>query len=579
MLSQVDEIKERLDIVQVISEYLQLKKVGANYKASCPFHSEKTPSFYVSPSRQIFKCFGCGQSGDIFKFVMAIDGVEFKEALQILARKAGVEIKKEPIQKRTERQRQCEICDLAARFFSKQLDSSRIGKEAKKYLLSRSISENSIKEWRLGYAPDTWRGISDFLISRGYKREEVIKSGLAIKNEGAFDSTSDSSSYDRFRGRIMFPIFDLSGQAVGFTGRVFKKKEEQAKYVNTPNTLLYDKSRVLYGLDRAKLEIRKKDACILVEGQTDVILSRQSGADNVVASSGTSLTFYQLKIISRYTKNLLLAFDMDVAGEAATKKGIDIAQSLDFDIKIIALPESKDPADVIKENFKQWQKKVDEAKEIINFYFEQSINRFDKKGVKEKKKISEILLPFISRIQNKIEQAHWISKLAMEIDIREEAIWEQIKKEASSCKSSLTVSDGVYEIDKLSDKKPESQQRKIEERLLMLLLKFPANFKKIKSIPKFSFNGGEKLFKALGDGQEVPKELAEFVSELELEFEVENERGREMDIQEEIQFCLMKMRNILTQEEKNKIVKKIKEVEKLQDKNKRSKLLEKLRKL
>ena len=579
MLSPIDEIKERLDIVQVISEYLPLKKVGANYRALCPFHSEKNPSFYVSPSRQIFKCFGCGKSGDIFKFIMEIEGVEFKDALQILAKKAGVEIKKEPIEKRTERQRLYEIYELATKFFEKQLEKTKRGKQAREYLLSRKISEDSIKKWRLGYAPNTWRGLSDFLVSKGYKREEIIKAGLAVKKESSFEENKTSwDSYDRFRGRIMFPIFDLQDNVIGFGGRIFHPDSDQdssePKYLNTPNTLIYDKSRVLYGLNKAKMEIREKNEAVLVEGYTDVILSSQAGVRNVIATSGTALTLEQLKILSRYTKNLVFSFDMDIAGQSATKRGIDIAQLQGFNIKIISLPEGKDPADVAGDNPKQWQRRVEESKEIINFYFEQSFRAFDSRTVEGKKKISEILLPFISRIQNKIEQAHWVAELAKRFKIREDTIWDQLTKITNT-------QEQIGEKEENSSDTPEkkkSWRRQIEERLLMLLLKFPQYFKKIKETPTFSFPEGEMLFKTLQEGKRVPSELNQFISELELQFEVEKNEG-EIKVEEEIEFCLSQLQKISSQEEIKKIEEELKEAEAAGNKKKISHLLKKLNRL
>ncbi len=375
MVSPVDEIKERLDIVEVIQSYIKLQKAGANYRANCPFHSEKKPSFFVSPARQIWHCFGCGKGGDIFGFIREIENVEFGDALRILANRAGVELKKqfpeEEAALKTERERLYEICELSSKFFERQLEASKIGEEAKKYLLGREISEESIKKWRIGYSPDTWQGLSDFLVGRGYKREEVEKAGLAIKN-------NDGGFYDRFRARIMFPIFDLNSQIVGFGGRIFGQKEstEIAKYVNTPSTILYDKSRILYGLDRAKMEIRQKDFCILVEGYTDVIMSFQADVSNVVATSGTALTNYQLKILKRYSENIYTSFDMDLAGDSATKRGIDLAQLQGFNIKVVVIPEDKDPADLISKSPKDWEKIIKEAKSILDFYFETTFSKF-----------------------------------------------------------------------------------------------------------------------------------------------------------------------------------------------------------
>ncbi|PJA02254.1 hypothetical protein COX73_01725, partial [bacterium (Candidatus Gribaldobacteria) CG_4_10_14_0_2_um_filter_36_18] len=282
--SPIEEIKSKLDIVELIGSYIKLQKTGINYRALCPFHSEKKPSFFVSPSRQIFKCFGCGKFGDVFKFVMEIEGLEFGDALRVLAKRTGVELRKQDPKLKTERKRLYDIMELACRFFERQLKESKTGLEVKKYLLERGINEESIKKWRLGYAPNTWQSLSDFLVSKGYEREEVVRAGLAIKKEQDFSANqreSASTSYDRFRGRIIFPVFDLNSQVIGFGGRIFSINQRsypcppealpsgdgrrapesastEAKYINTPNTLLYNKSWVLYGLNFAKVEVRRK---------------------------------------------------------------------------------------------------------------------------------------------------------------------------------------------------------------------------------------------------------------------------------------------------------------------------------
>src|SRR3989344_2634913 len=262
---------------------------------------------------------------------MGIEGVEFGDALRILAAKAGVQLKRENVQLRTERQRLYEVCELACKFFQKQLDGG-VGRQAEEYLAGRGILKESMQKWRLGYSPDTWNGLTDFLIGKGYAREEVVRAGLAIPKEGR-----QGESYDRFRGRIMFPVFDLNSQVVGFGGRVFKQQDQKeiAKYINTPQTLLYDKSSTLYGMNYAKMPVRKSNQCVLTEGYTDVIMCHQAGFENTVASSGTALTPRHLNILKRYSDNLLLAFDMDVAGDSATKRGINLAESQGFNIKIV----------------------------------------------------------------------------------------------------------------------------------------------------------------------------------------------------------------------------------------------------
>ena len=395
--SPIEEIKSKLDIVEVVGSYLKLQKTGANYRALCPFHSEKKPSFFVSPARQIWRCFGCGAGGDVFKFIMQIEGVEFGDALRILARRAGVELKPYRPELKTQRQRLYEISELACRFFEKQLEGSSAGKKAKDYLLKRGLQEKSIKKWRLGYSPDKWRALSDFLVGKGYQREEIVRAGLAIESE------KSSTPYDRFRGRIIFPIFDLNSQVIGFGGRVFKKtqSEELAKYINTPNTLIYDKSRVLYGLNFAKVAIREKDACILTEGYIDVILAHQAGYENSIATSGTALTFQQLKILKRYTSNLLTAFDMDVAGDLATKRGIDLAQEQDFEVRVIRMPKDTDPADIITKNVEKWKDLVAKAKEIIGFYFESAIDKFDKTTSQGKKQIQKFFCQKLNKFPTK----------------------------------------------------------------------------------------------------------------------------------------------------------------------------------
>jgi len=582
MPSQSDEIKEKLDIVQVISEYLELKKVGANYRANCPFHSEKTPSFYVSSSKQIFKCFGCQKAGDVFTFLMELEGIEFPEALQILAKKTGVEIKKEPPQQRTEKQRLYEICNTALRFFEKQLKTADSGREAKEYLKKRGIKEKTIKEWHIGWAPSAWRGLSDFLISRGYKREEIIKAGLAIRSEERI-----ASPYDRFRERIMFPIFDLQNNAIGFGGRTFKVDSRSdshksvsaiAKYINTPNTLIYDKSMVLFGLNIAKMKIREEDEVVLVEGYTDVILSAQSGIQNVVSTSGTALTSHQLRILSRYTKNISLCFDMDIAGEAATKKGIDIAQIQGFNIKIVSLPENKDPADVASENSEEWRGDIKEAEEIINFYFKQSFERFDKNTVEGKKKISEIILPFVARLQNKIEEAHWIGELSQKLSLQEEIIWQEVEKirgkQSKEYSAESLIPSGV----KLEDKK---RKRKLEERLLMFFLKFPEEFSKVADrLPVFSFQEGAAIVNFLKEGGEAEKDLNNFISELDLQFDIENEKW-EIKPKEEIRFCIDSILKIARDEDFRKIQEELKEAEteNPEDEKKIAKILDKINNL
>jgi DNA primase len=557
--SPIDEIKNRLDVVEVIGSYIKLHKAGANFRAICPFHSEKKPSFFVSPARQIWHCFGCSKGGDIFGFVKEIEGVEFGDALRILAQKAGVELKRqspEAAKWRSERQKLYEICELTTKFFEKQLEESKVGKEANKYLLDRGISEESIKKWRIGYAPDVWKGLSDFLNSKGYQKEEIKKAGLGLSSErGSF--------YDRFRGRIIFPIFDLNSQVVGFTGRVFKDRDktEIAKYVNTPQTLLYDKGRILYGLDKAKVEIRKKDFCILVEGNTDAIMVSQAGFLNVVATSGTALTPFQLRILKRYSDNLLIAFDMDVAGDAATKRGIDLAQIQGFNVKVITLPEGSDPADVVSQDPEEWERCLKEAKSILGFYFESAFSKFDREDPEGKREISKILLPVIKRIPNKIVQSHWVGELVKKLRVKEEDVREELKKVR------LEGYSEIYglEPEEIASLPQKSRKELLEERLVILILKSSQNLKTVgeRQVAYLSPQIREILaFLKANPNLDVKKLNPELVKPFNyLALKSEIEEIEEKDIAPEIQCCLRGLKDIETKNKLDRISQDIKKAE------------------
>lgn len=549
--SPVEEIKDRLDIVDVIRSYIKLEKAGANYRAVCPFHSEKKPSFFVSPSRQMWHCFGaCSTGGDIFKFVMKIENVEFKDALRILAQKAGVELKREDPKLKTERQRLHEISELACSFFEKQLESST-GKEARDYLLKRGLKEETIKKWRLGYSPDTWQGLSDFIVSRGYKREELVKAGLALK------SNKTGSYYDRFRGRIMFPVFDLSSQVIGFGGRVFKT-DDPAKYVNSPSTLLYDKSKVLYGLNKAGMDIRKNNKCILVEGYMDVIMVDQAGHSNVVATSGTALTPYQLKILKRYTDNLYTAFDMDIAGDSATKRGISLAQEQGFNIKIVSMPQGKDPADIALD----MSSLVDKAKSIHNFYMENTFSKYNKDTLEGKKQISNILLPVIKNIPNKIEQGVWVKSLASGLDAREEDVLAELDKVGLERKEEV-IEEKIIQ---------KTRKQLLEERLILLLFQDPKN-KDSLSIDDLKFFSEAKLVNYLYNKQgDIPKDIVERVSYFSLRAEAEPIVCDNLCL--EFKDCLKQLKTLIVKDKLNLISKEIKKAEQDKDFKKVQQLVE-----
>ncbi|MEI7424738.1 MAG: DNA primase [Candidatus Staskawiczbacteria bacterium] len=489
MDSQIEEIKNKLNVLDIVSSYIKLTKTGVNYRGLCPFHSEKGPSFFVSPARQMWKCFGCSKGGDIFEFVKDIEGVEFGDALRILASKAGVELKRENPQLVSERKRLYEICDLACSFFEKQLGNSGYGKEAEDYLLKRGITEESITKWRLGYSPDTWQGLSDFLVGRGYTRDEIVAAGLAVQSE------KGNNPYDRFRGRIIFPIFDLNSQIIGFGARIFKEadKKETAKYINTPQTLLYDKSNVLYGINYAKLSIRKNNQCVLTEGYTDAIMCHQAGFDNTVAVSGTALTPRHLNTLKRYTDNLLLSFDMDVAGDTATKRGINLAESQGFNIKVVdTYSGAKDPAEIILENPENWGESVKNARSIMDFYFDSAFAKIDKNTPQGKKEISKIILPAIKVLQNKIEQSFWVQKLAEKLNVSQDAVIEELK--VIKLENNLPTPE-INTVKAVGNNFTSQGRKKLlEDRIISLVFKDPYNLNLIKETDYSLFCEPNKKF-------------------------------------------------------------------------------------
>jgi len=589
MNSQIEEIKNRLDIVDVIRGYINLQKAGNNYKAVCPFHSEKTPSLMVSPEKQIWHCFGCGKGGSIFDFVMEIEGVDFGDALKMLAQRAGVKLDRADSQLseswKTERTRLYEICDLASRFFVKQLEASQTGQKMIQYLKERGLKEQTIKDWQIGYAPGNWQSLVNFLNSRGYSGEELVKAGLAVKSE----KSSEGKYYDRFRERIIFPLKNINGTIVGFSGRENPQKpsEKMGKYINTPNTLIYDKSKVLYGLDKSKLALRKKDMCIIVEGQMDVIMSHQAGFDNVIASSGTAVSPWQLKIINRYTENLATAFDMDIAGETATKRGIDLAVAAGLNTKVISLSGEKDPADYIRKDPSLWEEAINKSKEVIEFYFDIAFSKYDTKSAEGKKKISKLILPIIKKIPNHIEQAHWLQELGKKLMVSEKDIIEEMKN---------VKEDDYFQQNFVEDKKVylKKERPSLEEYSLGFALAHPefsncyqkhsscifsdADLGKIFEVFKIKNKRSNKI-----NLNSLKKSLEPYLSEqidyLMFKAEAQKKTEEEFSPEEEVKFCFNQLRKNYFKRKLSYLNLAIAEAEDKKDRNSLKKLTEKFNKI
>jgi len=554
-MNEIEEIKNRLDIVDVISEYVKLDKAGVNYKGVCPFHKEKTPSFIVSPAKQIYHCFGCANGGDMFEFIKQIEGVEFYDALRVLAKKAGVELQqnKEWAQEKTERQKILETLEQATKFFEYYLEQSSSGKDVKEYLNKRGFKDETIKDWRMGYAPSSYELLCNFLEKRGHSKKYIEKAGLGfLKANGVLG--------DRFRSRIIFPFFNINSEIVGFTGRIFGKEENTAKYLNTPATSVYDKSKILFGIHKAKIAIREQDECILVEGNVDAILASQAQTKNVVAVSGTALTELHLGVISRYTRNLVFCFDMDGAGKKATKRAIDLALKLGFNINVVTFEQGKDPADIILEKGEEeWQKIVSCGEPIMDYYFKIAFEDKDVNNIKDKKEISQELLLEIKKINNKIEQVHFIQLLADRLKVTESDIREELGK--IKVKKEDIQKEVVYN-------KKENQKEKLQKQFLKL---FSIKEIELDNILYLFTDDYRNILEELKSKkiEEVIKDkslLAEIVlgAEKEKQILIENE----VKVEIEIKNCINQLKKVFLDNQKKELSLEIKNEKDLNKKNK-----------
>lgn len=426
MQNQTDEIKNKLDIVDIVSEYIKLTKAGGNHKAPCPFHKEKQPSFMVSQEKQIFHCFGCNEGGDMFSFVQKIENCDFPEALRILAKKAGVEIKQQNPEMYSQKTKVLDVLKQAASFFYITLLENPDAKIAKDYIQKRNIREETVEDFKLGYALDSWDAVYNYLRSKGFSDELIFKSGLISQSP-----TGHQKYYDRFRRRLMFPIRDIHGQVIGFTGRVLPggdSEKEGGKYINTPQTLAYNKSTVLYNLDLAKQNIKKAGYIILVEGNMDVVSLYQHGIQNAVCISGTALTEEQVNLLKRFSNNIILAFDMDEGGERALLRGIEQALLHEMNVKVLVLPFGKDPDECVTKDKSAFLTSIKEAKLIMDYFFDKTLKNLDVAQVTDKKQAVKTLLPWIKRIADPVEQTHYIQELSEKININEEVLRDSLNK-------------------------------------------------------------------------------------------------------------------------------------------------------
>ncbi len=424
MSDTVQQVKDKLSIVDVVSQYVKLERSGTNLRARCPFHAERTPSFFVSPERGTYHCFGCNVGGDIFSFVEQIEGLDFKGALKVLAEKAGVELVYERggKEQKDERERLFELLEVATIFYT-----SRLSDAAKKYLKERGMKDVTMQEFRLGFAGGEWSMLSDHLKTKKFTDKEILDAGLAKKNERG-------SLTDKFRNRIIFPIADSAGRIVGFSGRIFGEEAhpDAPKYLNSPETPLFHKSKILYGFDKAKVPIRKLNCAVLVEGQMDLLASHQSGWGNTVAVSGTAFTPEHAQLIRRMTDNIVIALDADAAGIKAAGRAARAALQGGLNVKVAQLPSGLDPADLIlKEGADAWKKSIRDSKDIITFLLD-VLEEHAKSKDNFRRSVEIVVLPFLADVTSPIAREQYLGEIAKRLGVSESAVAEAFAKVPSS---------------------------------------------------------------------------------------------------------------------------------------------------
>ena len=532
MTDTVQQIKDRLSITDVVSQYVKLERAGGAYRARCPFHSERTPSFFVSPDRGTYHCFGCNVGGDIFSFVEQIEGLDFKGALKILAEKAGVPLVYEKKGERDSRERLFELLETAAILYASSLNDP-----AREYLHRRGINDETIKSFRVGLAGESWSDTSNYLRSKNFSEKEILDAGLAKRGERGL--------FDRFRSRIIFPIADSAGRTVGFSGRIFpstgsgqaertESKIEPPKYLNSPETVLFHKSKILYAYDRAKQAIRKHNCAVLVEGQLDLLASHQAGWGNTVAVSGTAFTMEHAVLINRMTENLVIALDADEAGIKAAGRAARSALRGGLNVKVARLPEGMDPADLILESGKEaWSSAIREAKDIIVFLLDVLYEHTGKdgKGKLEKdrfrKAVETIVLPFLADVQSPIARDQYVREIASRLGVSEKAVLDSLAGVPRDSSAEISA-DGVQARPAFAERFGRARQA------FSLLL-----WQEAASKPQLEVKEYAKGFEhAIGaDAYKILRSLPESEQEA-LRFSAENMYGKSSGVKREAQALL-----------------------------------------
>ena len=478
-MSVIDEVKQKTDIASIVSQYVTLKKAGRNLVGLCPFHDERNPSFFVYPEQQSWHCFGCNTGGDAFSFIMKKEGLDFGEALSLLAQRAGVTIPSRAgrDEEKEEKERLYKINEAAARYFHNLLLNSSEGVNARNYFQGRGFTDKTASEFQLGYSSNKWDDLKKYLQEQGYTEDELVKAGLLVESESG-------RIYDRFRNKLMFPILDIKRHVIGFGARVLD--DSQPKYVNSPQTPTFNKSGSLYGINLAAAGIRQQDTAVIVEGYVDVITARQNGFNNVVASMGTSVTEAQVSSLKRLTRNLVLALDADAAGEEAMLRGVSYENIIESEIRVAILPQGKDPDDVVKEDADAWRRLLSEATPIVDYTINIIAGKLDLDTARDKSQAVKELLPVITAMNDKVRQAHYIQKLAHLVKVSERTIEAELSRLKPGPERKRVA---VPAPEKATDTPRALLSNRLEEDYLTLLLQHPeykANTENI--LPEYFFN-------------------------------------------------------------------------------------------
>ena len=459
-MDAIEEVRNRLEIEDVIGEYVTLKRSGRNYKALSPFTSEKTPSFIVSPDKQIWKDFSSGRGGSVFDFIMAVEGLDFKEALELLANKAGVNLEDYQSNNRkskVDKDKLYQILEVSTKFYQAQL---KVNKFVLDYLFQqRHYSKDTIIKWRLGYSPNNGDALISFLNKQGFSSQEIKLAGLSSQNYRG-------KLQDMFRGRLMIPLSDHSGRVIGFTARILEVNNQVPKYINTAQTILYDKSHHVFGLNNAKDSIRKSNFAVLVEGNLDVIASHQAGVYQAVATAGTALTESQIKSIARLTNDIRLCFDSDRAGLTASERAILLSSKQGIDLSVISLPSGKDPDELVKQDPKLWQQAVNDNVYALDWLIKRYISQIDINTAKGKREFTSKLMPTLSRLSDPVEQDHYLSQIAKLISVDKSALLNKMQGETK-------LVNAPKKVIKTKDYQPKAidlEYLKLEDRFLCLML-------------------------------------------------------------------------------------------------------------